>query len=206
MIYGLAGSSGSGKSTLGRSVAQALDLTFVETSITNMSRRAGFDPVAPMTLTDRCDLQESLLHQFQELLRSLQGPAILDRTPLDLIMYLMAEIDMASNTRITQERSEWARDYVARCTELTDRYFDHVFVTAPLPTYEEAVTRPGANPAYQMHTHLLMMGTLYDMTGNLCFSILRTSDMSERVDYVSDVIANRLDEIESARRSSLHIH
>lgn len=206
MIYALAGSSGSGKSTLGHSVAETLDIAFVQPSITSMSRKAGFDPVKPMTLSDRCALQESLLVQFEELLRGLKGPAIMDRSPLDLIIYMMSEIHMSSHQSLTAEQMQWAADYIARCSSLADRYLDYAFVTTPLPVYEEVSTRPAWNPAYQMHTHLVLMGAIYDMQGNLGFSILRTTDLSERIEYVSDTIASRLDEIETDRRSSLHIH
>ena len=205
MIYGLAGSSGSGKTTLGHQIAQSLDLTFTQPSITDMSRRAGFNPVDKLDIWQRLYLQKSLYEQFEEMLAGLKGPVILDRTPMDLVMYLMAEIGMHSSDFICDEQLQWAHDYVKRCQRLTERYFDHVFVTTPLPVYDATrAERPPANPAYQIHCHLILMGALYG--SEVPFSILHTSDPNQRLDFVSETIVDRLDHIETTRRSSLHLH
>ncbi|MTH61121.1 AAA family ATPase [Paracoccus litorisediminis] len=206
MLYGLAGASGTGKSTLARSVAEAMDLALVETSITAMGRSAGFDPVGQLTLTERFDLQEALLHQFTAMVQSIKGPAILDRTPMDLCMYLMAEIAMHAGQGLDAARLAWAAGYVKRCTDLTDRYFDHVFITPPGLPYETAATRPPADPAYQLHCHLILMGVVSEMDGHIDYDVLRTTDHAARVDFVSDVIINRLDAHEADRKSSLHLH
>lgn len=205
MIYGIGGASGTGKSTLAADCAEYLDLAFMQTSITAMSKRAGFDPVAPLTLADRIALQEGLLVQFQELLRGLRGPAILDRTPLDLAMYMMAELTMHSHREVNPQMLEQAYAYVGKCLDLTERYLDHVFVTTPLESYEATNTRPPENPAYQLHCHILMLGLTADLNSEQC-SILNITDHSDRVDYVAEVVSGRLDSIEALRRHSAHIH
>lgn len=209
MIYGIAGSSGSGKSTLAHQAAQSLDLTLVETSITGMGRVAGFDVVAPMGLRERIALQRSLFDQFEALLRTIKGPAILDRTPLDLVMYLMAELDMHSGAEMTQADMVWAADYIRRCQALTEMYFDHVFVTTPLPVYatiKEGGVRPPVNPAYQAHCHLILMGTLFDMDATLGFTILTSSNQGDRLDTLADTIGERLHVIHAQRHTARHVH
>lgn len=209
MIYGLSGVSGSGKSTLAHQAAQSLDLTLVETSITGMGRKAGFDVVAPMGLRDRIALQKSLFAQFEALLRDLKGPAILDRTPLDLVIYLLAEFHMHSGEELTKADLFWAADYVRACQALTEIYFDHVFVTTPLPIYrvdKEGGVRPPMNPAYQMHGHLILIGTLFDLKGNLEFTILDSADQGDRLEALADTIGHRLHFIHEQRHTARHVH
>lgn len=206
MLYGLSGASSTGKSTLARALAENLDLALVETSITGMGLRAGFNPVERLSLFQRIELQKSLYGQFETLLKEMKGPAILDRTPLDLVMYMLAEIDMHSGKDLPAETLDWINHYVNDCLVLTERYFDHVFVTCPLPHYEAAGTRPPVNPAYQTHCQLILLGLIHGTANTLKITTLQTTDLSERLDVIGDTIADRLDFIEKQRRSSLHIH
>lgn len=206
MIYGICGASGSGKTTLAKAVADLMCIKFVPTSVTEMAKKAGFEAVGRMSLPERFTLQLHLFDQFEELLNGITGPAILDRTPLDMIGYLHGEIGMHSRNLLMPEEIEMAAEYVADCQRMTARYFDGVFFTSILPTYEEADTRPGFNPAYQQHVQLVIAGALATSSENIQATMLMTTDLQQRLDIVTHEIAERLDEIDVQKRTSRHIH
>jgi len=206
MLYGLTGSSGSGKTTLARAVAESLSAEFVPTSITASGKRHGFDPVGLMSLQDRIKLQHHLLDDLMELIKAAKGPTIMDRTPIDLIGYMYAEIDMHSHIRLSADDIMKIEAYRDRCLEETVRWFDHVFVTTPLPVYEDAQTRPVQNAAYQHHSQMIMEGAIYQLTGRVNFSILRPSNLDTRIEHVHDTIVSRLDDIDRMRRGVTGLH
>jgi predicted ATPase len=200
MIYGIAGASGTGKTTLGSQVGDALSISFVRTSVTEMARKAGFEAVSRLTLPDRVRLQNSLLEQFEELLHGIKGPAILDRTPIDLIGYLGAEIHMHSHEILDIETLESLDGYFLRCQKLTAQCFDRVFVTSILPHYETAETRPDYNPAYQRHVHWLITGAAVGAESEINATLLLSGNLHDRVTYVSQMISERLQEIDKSRK------
>lgn len=206
MIYGVAGASGTGKSTLCQHVSEALAIPFVKTSITDMARKAGFEAVGRLGLEDRIRLQNSLLEQFEELLDKTRGPVIFDRTPIDLIGYLGAEIHMHSRDLVDVETLEAVDGYFKKCQEMTAARFDRIFVTNVLPHYETAETRPGYNPAYQRHVQFLIMGAVVASPGPLMASFLLMNDLHQRVRTVTDQIAERLDTIETEKRKNRQLH
>lgn len=206
MIYGIAGASGTGKTTLGHQVGEALSIPFVRTSITAMAEKAGFKAVGSLSLPDRLELQESLLEQFGDLLDKTKGPIIFDRTPIDLIGYLGAEVHMHSNRDLDTDDLIQIDDYYTRCQQMTAQYFDRTFITSILPEYELAATRPDFNPAYQRHVHMLIIGAAVSAEVPLELTILVTDSLQDRVQIVSDAIADRLEEIEKHKRESRFIH
>jgi predicted ATPase len=206
MLYGLTGSSGTGKTTLARTVAESLSAEFVATSITASGRRHGYDPVGLMSLQDRIKLQHHLLDDLVELIKNAKRPAIMDRTPIDLIGYMYAEIDMHSHLRLSQVDIARIEAYRQRCLDETVRWFDHVFVTTPLPVYETAETRPVANAAYQQHSQMIMEASIYSLTGRVNFSILRPPGLETRVEHVHDTIVARMNIIDRQRRGATGLH
>lgn len=206
MIYGLAGASGTGKTTLGERVGSMSGIPFVKTSVTEMARECGYDAIGQLSLGQRLDLQEKMLARFEKKLNDFQGHVILDRTPLDMIGYMMAEVYMHSSSELTVEEMQRIDDYASRCAAVTSRFFDHVFITGILPKYEESATRPGYNPAYQRHVHLLILGAVVEHRGPLPYSLFLSTDLGARAEYMTDTIIKRIAEVEQKRKSSRHIH
>lgn len=206
MLFGISGSSGSGKTSLARRLSEDLGIEYRSASITSSGKRHGFDPVGILTLDERVALQYHLLSDHIELLEASPRPLIIDRTPIDMIAYLMGEFHMHSHM-VTDERTlQAAAEYVSKAIEVTVRYYDQVFLLSPLPTYEEMRTRPATNPAYQIHTHLLMSGAMTLLRDRVSYFTVNTPDLEKRVAGLSDIIIERLDDIEKERRSAKHIH
>jgi hypothetical protein len=206
MIWGVTGASGVGKSTVCKLVADSLDIAFVQTSITESAKRHGFNAVGDLTLSERIDLQEKLLDDHMQLLDETERPAILDRTPIDMIGYMMGEIYMHSHKELTPEQIQRVNNFALRCMWVTKRNYDCVFHLAPLPFYEAAQTRPAENTAYQKHTDLIMRGALSELSGAVSQCILNTTDLNERQEAIHDLIVQRLDTLEASRKANRNLH
>lgn len=206
MLWGLAGASGTGKTTLGEAAAKAMNVAFVKTSITGMAAKHGFNAVSDLPLSRRLVLQEHLLDEMTQLIDTCDRPVILDRTPLDLIGYLLGEVHMHAHEDLAGREMRQVEDYIRRCQRLTSRMFDHIFITSPLPTYEEAETRPSWNPAYQAHVHLLISGAVFASPFNLRYTLFRTPDFDKRLEVTTEVLRLRMDQLEQFRKTARHIH
>lgn len=205
MIYGVSGASGSGKTTLCKLVSDSLDIPFVKTSITEGAKRHGYDAVGNLPLGDRFDLQKKLLMDHVELLGSLSGPVILDRTPIDMIGYMLGEITMSSYNDLSDRDMTGIAEYVGKCQYVARERYDFIFHLRPLEFYEQATTRPANNPAYQRHTDLLMRGAMADCSG-LSACVINTTDLTERQNLMHDIIVQRLDGLQKLRQSHPKVH
>jgi predicted ATPase len=203
MIYGLIGASGSGKTTLAHQAAEAMNLAFLPTSITKSAERHGFNAVGELSLHDRINLQHHLLDDMVELITKADRPAILDRTPVDMIAYMLCEVDMHSHKRVSDKDLERVESYVDACLETTSTYFAHVFFLNRLDfvVYDDK-PRPPVNPGYSLHTEIVMRGALALLDGKVGISMVETSDFNTRLDHVTSYIAGNLDYHERTRASS----
>ncbi|OWZ90440.1 hypothetical protein B9J07_28040 [Sinorhizobium sp. LM21] len=206
MLYGLTGSSGTGKTTLGKRVADELGIAYMSGSITEIAKRHGYDPVAPMSLQDRIKLQFALLEDHVTMIAKAERPLIVDRTPIDFVGYILGEIDMHSHMRLSTEEIVAIEEYVDLCLETTVKLYDYVFVLGQLDHYEIKETRPADNRAYQTHTQLIMQGCMSRLHGRLNYMIVRQSDLEARVETIHDTLVHRMDDICKERASSAHIH
>ncbi len=206
MIYGISGASGVGKTTVGTLVADSLDITFLKASITESAKRHGYNAVANLPLSDRIDLQEKLLVDHVTMLEGAERAAILDRTPIDMIGYMMGEVYMNSHEVLTPEQMHRISGFALKCMWIVKRHYDFIFHLAPLPFYEQAQTRPAENPAYQKHTDFIMRGALAEMSGQISHAVLNVTDLNERQEFIHDTIVQRLDQLEAMRKTHPNIH
>lgn len=206
MLYGLCGASGVGKTTVGELIADALDVSFQRTSLTEVATRHGYNSVGMLNLSQRIDLQEKFLQDHLNVIGALKGVTIIDRTPIDFAAYMLAEVYMTSAQDMTQEDIQRISAYVVQCMWAAKRNYDFIFHLAPLPFYEQSTTRPIENSAYQRHVDLLIRGLLSEMSGSMSHAILNTTDLNERQDFIHDIIVDRLDSVEAMRKSNPGLH
>lgn len=206
MLFGLSGSAGTGKTTLARRVADDLGITFMPTSITQSAKRHGFDAVAPMSVVKRLEMQMKLLEDHVSMVCKADRPLIVDRTPIDMAGYMLAEIGMHSHTFLQPEAIVAIEEYVDLCLETTVKLYDYIFILGQLDHYEIKETRPADNRAYQTHTQLIMQGCMSKLWGRINFMIVRQQPLEDRVEIVHDTIVKRMDDISRERASSAHIH
>lgn len=164
-MFGFAGAHRSGKTTLARAVAEKLGILFHETSTTQVCKELGLDPVRPgMSFPDRMNVQTAILSHHLDLLRTLPRPCIVDRTPIDMAAYLLAEVAMHTDLAGGGDREAFDRfDNLAARTlnialEAMNRHYGLVIIVAPLPTYVAEEGKPPVNLTYQLHIDALIRG------------------------------------------------
>lgn len=205
MLFGLTGAHRSGKTTLARTVARELDIEFYETSTSEVARKLGFDAVGVMTLSQRLQLQQGLLENHLNEISRRSRPLITDRTPLDYMGYMLCEVDMQSHLKLTEEELFALGEFMVNCLEKMRENFDYAFYTQPLPEYDIADGKPAANPAYQLHHDICVLGALAKLSGSINIAHLNTANFETRRSFLHDTIVSRLDEIDTERKSASYL-
>ncbi|MCP1539983.1 AAA family ATPase [Methylorubrum extorquens] len=197
-MIGFTGASRTGKSTLARAAGEALGLPYFEMKTAEIMKAAGYENIGNLPIEERLAAQDAYLKAYGEILGSLDRPTIVDRTPIDLIGYMMAEVGMHATT---PEQGERIRDYCERALTMANRNFAMIFVPCPLPTYEMAEGKAPPNRAYQWHTHWIMEGAMQMLRGPMSIRV-STTDPDKRLQGVCEVIADWLTENAKKRASS----
>jgi len=206
VIYGISGASSVGKTTLGTIISTSLDIKFLRSSVSEASKKSGYNPVEKLDISERIDLQELILKEYITAMRQISQPVIIDRTPINFIAYMLAEIGMFSQETLSDENMERIWLYIERCKSLSAQHFDIIFHLGTLPYYESSTKRPPKNIAYQNHCDLLMRGVLSSLEGTLSYVNINTSNINQRVDFVIEVLTERFNEIETFIKSDRTIH
>lgn len=202
MLYGLAGSHRTGKTTLMRRLAAKLDLHCHELSVTKLMADAGYNGVADLSPADRMTAQERLLDAALVVYDRLPRPCIVDRTPLDMIGYMAAEIGMHNTAPDIAERAE---AYFARAIQATRERFDTVMVLRPLGVYEVDPTKPPPNLAYQWHVQFIIEGALCCAGFPIAAQIITATELDARMQDATQFIVGQMAELnESLANVSVH--
>jgi hypothetical protein len=159
MIIGLAGTHRSGKSTLARAVSARHGIAYYDGSFGRIAKTFGYNAVAAMTPYERVTMQFAVLERFASELDASGPRVITDRTPIDMLAYMMAEIGMHAG--LDEGTSHAIVRYRERCIATTRELFGAVFLLQPLPTYVAEDGKPSGDPAYQMHIQTLIEGGLF---------------------------------------------
>ena len=158
MIIGLTGAHRTGKTTLAEKLAHKLDLPFVPTSTSSLMIASGFDPKLDYCLHDRVWMQERILDHLEQVYR--QQPAdgfVTDRTPLDAIAYMLADV---TREGVDAELAERINRYVGRCYDILNRHFSTLLLIPPAIELKDEPGKAPANPAYITHIHFLILGAI----------------------------------------------
>lgn len=204
MLYGFVGAHRSGKTTLARKLSEDLGVPFHEVSITRMSLALGYNPVMPMTLEDRMRLQLGLLRDYCATVDALPRPVLVDRSPIDIMAYAIAEFDMVSHLKMDAGSLEASAIFVDMCIDATVTRFDFLYYLEPLQAYvaDETKATPAANPAYQRHIALLIQGALKEMEDRISYAMIGPDTLEGRAEWVEGHLTARIDEIVKERASA----
>jgi len=204
MIYGLTGASGTGKTTLGRELSKRLGIPFVPTSITEIAADLGLpSPIAQLNLNDRTVCQIELLTAMCKFLESLPHPCIIDRTPLDLLAYMLAEVNMHAHIGASETLIKVISDYSLYCIGIAKRFLTVVYCLEPLPTYEADNKRPAWSPAYHRHVQCLIKGGLVELNGYVPYFTVPAMTLEERVELVGNSIISHIETIQKQRETAV---
>lgn len=164
-MIGLTGAQGTGKTTLAKAFAQKQDIPVILTSTTQVMHSLGLDPAADYPLATRIASQRAILHAFERQYAHAQEVSpvfISDRTPLDLIAYMLADIQRTT-VLDEPELAKLVTDYVTDCYAALNRFFATVLIVQPgLPIQRGREGKADACPAYMEHFNMIAKGSLND--------------------------------------------
>ena len=206
MLYALSGSHRCGKSTLAKGLAESCGLTYVPIKTTEVALKHGYNPVAPMTLETRIGLQVILLDEYMSTIAGCPRPAIVDRSPLDHLAYLLAEIHMQSHNEVPHLMIEKLMKLIEATTSTLSHHIDMVIYLHPLPTYEVDPTKPAPNRLYQYHYASVLRGMIAVEGHKFNWADVPMADHAQRLEFCSSMIGQRIAQIEHLKAHSPHLH
>lgn len=154
MIIGIAGGHRVGKTSLARQYAEKHDMQFIETSVGSIFKDLGIPVAARLSFEHRQRIQEETLKRLTAAYSAvdLKRGAIVDRTPIDLIAYTMAD---AVADFVPEEHQEWFADYVDKCYEVANKHLSCVIVVQPGIKIVDEGKSAVPNAAYIEHLNML---------------------------------------------------
>ena len=187
MMLGLAGAHRTGKTTLAKRFAEVSGYTFVETKTSQVFKRLGLDPRVDYPLEQRLMIQDAILDCLEESYAKNRHYSIVDRTPIDLMSYMIADV--------TRQNADPYIDpeimiYLQRCYDLSRQYFAGLVVVQPgIQVIEDLDKAPGVE-SYMEHINMLCLGAL--SVGKLgsvrCYVMNRSCiDLEERVESLINI-------------------
>jgi len=188
-LIGLCGAHRTGKTSLAKAYAKKHGIAFMETSVSAIFKELGLDPAASFDFKTRLDIQEVILERL-DAMYSMVAPvsfAIVDRTPIDMLGYTMAEA--IGHTVGGADQARFAK-YAERCFEVTNRRFSTLVLVQPgIPLIEEE-GKAAINQAYIEHLNSLMLGLTVDERIKCShFYILRAlTDMDDRITALESAV------------------
>lgn len=152
VIVGFSGSHRVGKSTLQRELCSLLGAHSVQMPTYKVVK----DKVkTDVSLEERISIQYEVLSAYEETLAEAAAGGhklvITDRTPIDIIAYLIADVTRTAG----YQNDEVLLQYIRRSTALTLRYFNAAIIVPPgIPLVEDSTSAP-CSRAYIEHLHAL---------------------------------------------------
>lgn len=190
MMVGLCGAHRTGKTTLARLYAKEAGIEFVETSVSAINKELGFDLTKEHSFAERLNQQYIILDRVDEIYARHSGErCIVDRTPLDMISYTMAE---AINDRVSDEDQARFAQYVQKCFDITNKRFGVVVLVQPGIEIKDAEGKAAPNHAYIEHLNTLILGLVCDERLNVPHGYIQRNktDLADRLEAVDYCIGS----------------
>lgn len=138
MRIGFCGAHRTGKTTLAKAVADKYGYKFLNSSATGVFERFGVRPDQPLSIGKKFEIQSALLDDFLERVYGLDN-YVTDRTPLDYIGYMMAELSTDACSSPDMPHDEQIEFYLERCHRAMEASLDVAFrIPVAIPIVHEA--------------------------------------------------------------------
>lgn len=159
MKYGLCGAQRVGKTTLAQEYAKVSGLKFVKTTTSGILESIGMDAKVQYPIEQRMYAQEIILKGLNEQWMSSDN-CIFDRTPLDVLMYMEADVlrDFPQDTELEDRYLK----YRSQCFTAALTFGRTVLVQPGIKIVEDAGSAPGSRP-YMEHLNSLLLGYIADL-------------------------------------------
>jgi hypothetical protein len=192
MLIGLVGAHRVGKTTLAKKAEEVLGLTYVPASVTKTFERLGVSPRHNFTFMERLEIQREVLKDAEvSWSAGAQTLGISDRTPIDMIAYMMAEVGPETiNSNPGAEKL--LLNYIADCKLAVKRHFKALLVVRPGIPIVDDPTKASPCPFYIAHLDRIMAGFSLD-TGLDCEVVVLNSSVTEmdrRLYRVAQILKN----------------
>ena len=190
MRIGIAGAHRVGKTTLGLALAEHLGVPFVETHVSRAKiwEETGIIPSDSVTFAERVRLQRALMRHLREVfdeVRDCEEGWVADRTYLDLLGYLFANVDATCSNLWSEEVAK----LVADARRLTLKTFDKILLVQPaIPVLTDA-NKCGkvyvSNPYREaINNHVLAYGLKTMPVGDFYAIAEDVLSVDDRLDYI----------------------
>lgn len=183
---GLCGSHRTGKTTLAELLSEKLNIPFLKTRTSEVFKENGLNPSEPMDFSTRLWIQERVLADAESIWnRGVTSSFITDRTPLDMMAYLLADIQGA-----TPSDHQDLTKYLDESFRITNHTFTHLFVIQPaIPLIYETGKAP-LNRSYMEHLNAIIRGLCLDERLTCPFWIIKrhVQSISDRVQEIFKII------------------
>jgi hypothetical protein len=199
-MFGIAGAHRTGKTTLAKEVAALSGIPYHDASISQIARELGVSEVDNLPIAERVKVQEHILKRYLELLDQAPRPCITDRTPLDMIGYMLGEVTMHNTT---PEEGELINGYVNQCLEATKTHFGAIMITRPFDSYKPDPKSPPPNLAYQRLVQFIIEGASDQILRFVPTATLLADDLEARVVFTLRFFQDKLDSYAEARQSAM---
>lgn len=190
-MLGFAGAHRTGKSTLAKEFAERYDLDYLETSVSSVFEELGLDPAVTYDFATRLRVQRAILKHLDRLYSAIDpedlDATVVDRTPLDLLMYTYAEV--LPGLLSPQELDDLML-YTAECFALLNRRFRLITIVQPAIKVVPAPGKAALDLAYMEHLNTLCMGFMNDerMKTKVAYIPRHMVDLDKRINAVLDVL------------------
>ena len=195
-MFGFAGAQRTGKTTLAKAVAERLGFHYHDASVSRFAREYGVNAVGDLLMLERIMLQEYILKRFVEEIHKAPRPAITDRTPLDILAYMLGEVTMHNTAPEFHER---IKKYADQCLLETTRHFDLILALRPLPVYLADPDKPPLNRAYQSMVQMLIEGAAQNVDGVVC-GVVTATTLDARIVAACTVFSDHMETLNEQRR------
>ena len=190
MRIGIAGAHRTGKTSLAEKLCERLPfMTFGKTSVSNARvwTNYGINPDGYFTFVERLQIQEELFNHMRGIVENTTAPAIFDRTYLDLLGYLYANIDETCSSMYDNQ----VMDYTIRNMQAMSRDFNKLIIVPPALEPISADNKSGKvfmSRAYieAINNHIVS----YAARSGMDYIIIpfEMTDLAERVNFCAQYI------------------
>lgn len=213
-MIGILGVHRSGKTTLANELAKRYGFKFVKTSVAGVFEELGLDPAKTYDFSTRLRVQRKILEHIIATIAPYQHATdvITDRTPIDLLLYTLAEVN---GNNLTDEENEELLQYMDECYEAFERYFHAGVLLQPgIPIVSDENKKAGSiSRGYIEHLNIIALGLVHSgETSVFIITVGReVTDLNTRVDSVYDAIQDCMttlveEELEKYRESGRTVH
>lgn len=127
---GFSGAHRTGKTVTAMKVADTIGIPYIKASVSSSDVWTTIRPSDTMTFGERMQIQEILLYEMEGLLNRIvsnNNAFVIDRTPIDVLAYLLTNIDSTTSS-IFDSRG---KEFIDKCIDLSAKFFSYFVVIPP---------------------------------------------------------------------------